>query len=363
MLVCILIAYGSLYPFDFRDMAAGDWELLLNSWHGHTIRSDVLSNVVLFLPFGYFGVLAVGRRLWLAGLALLLGTGLQLLQLYLPSRDANLLDVAWNLAGAGAGAALAALPLTQIPFLARHYRRGQVFVLMLLGAWLCYRLLPFVPSLDWQEIKDSLKPLLLHPNVSGTDLLRNTVSWAVAAALWTALWHGRHTLQWLAAVACGLFLLEVIIVDNSVSLANVLGAALGLLLWHVLRPLPAAHGVLALLLLVSLLVSGLAPFELRATPAPFHWQPFYGFLGGSMLFNIIALFEKIFLYGSLQWLARRQGVRVEIVIGLALAVTAFIEAAQVHFSGHTPEITDPLLVLCLALALEKTETRAEAACR
>ncbi len=355
LLVCVLIAYGSLYPFDFRNMAAGDWELLLNSWHGRTIRSDVLSNIVLFLPFGYFGVLAWGRRLWLAGLALLLGTGLQLLQLYLPSRDANLLDVAWNLAGAGLGAVLAALPLRQIPFLARHYRRSQGFVLMLLGAWLCYRLLPFVPSLDWQEIKDSLKPLLLHPRLSGTDLLRNTISWAVVAALWTALWYGRHTLRWLLAVAGGLFLLEVIIVDNNVSLANVLGAVLGLWTWHLLRRLPAASGVLALLLLVSLLVAGLAPFELRTTPAAFHWQPFYGFLGGAMLFNIIALFEKIFLYGSLLWLARRQGVRTVIAIALALAVTAFIEVAQVYVAGHTPEITDPLLVLCLALALEQME--------
>ncbi len=357
LLVCILIAYGSLYPFDFRDMAAGDWELLLNSWQGRTIRSDVLSNIVLFLPFGYFGVLAWGRRLWLAGLALLLGSGLQLLQLYLPSRDANLLDVAWNLGGAGLGAALAALPVARIPFLARHYRHGQVFVQILLGAWLCYRLLPFVPSLDWQEIKDSLKPLLLHPHLTMADLLRNTISWAAVAALWTALWQGRHTLRWLLAAVAGVFLLEVIIVDNSVTAANVLGAGLGVMLWGALRPQPAAHGVLALLLLVSLVVAGLAPFKARAAAAVFHWQPFYGFLGGSMLFNIIALFEKIFLYGSLLWLARRQGVRPGLAITLAFAVTAFIEAAQVYFAGHTPEITDPLLVLCLALALEKTEAK------
>ncbi len=354
LLVCLLIVYGSLFPFDFRPMGSDAWGQLLASWHARPIRSDILSNIVLFLPFGYFGVLAWGRRWWLVGLALALALGLQLLQLYLPSRDANFLDVVWNLLGTGAGAVLAALPIVHIPGVKGRLQHGEVFVLLLLGAWLSYRLLPFVPSLDWQQIKDSLKPLLLHPRLGWADVLRNTAGWATVAALWPVLWHGRRPWGVLATAAACVLLMEVFIVANSVSAANVLGLVLGLLLWRGLQGLPGRYGVLALVLVVTLLVEGFTPFRLRQAAAAFHWQPFYGFLGGSMLHNIASLFEKIFLYGSLLWLARRQWGRIVPALALTLGVTLFIEWGQVHLAGHTPEITDPLLVLCLALVMEKT---------
>ncbi len=352
LLICVLIVYGSLYPFDFRNMGPGDWDHLLASWHGRTFRSDILSNIVLFVPLGYFGVLAWGRRWWLVTLALGLGVVLQLLQLFLPSRDANLLDVIWNLLGAGLGAALTALPLARWSLRGGRLHKEEAFVLLLLGAWVAYRLLPFVPSLDWQEIKDSLKPLLLHPRLDYLDLLRNTISWATVAALWPTLWHGRYPWRWLLALGGGVFFLEVLIVDNVLSLANVLGLVLGLMLWRSLQPLPQATMTMTALLAVALLVEGLWPFELAARPGQFHWLPFYGFLGGSMLINIAALLEKIFLYGALLWLGYLAMGTLRPIVLVLVVLTGGVEFAQIFIAGHTAEITDPLLVLCLALVLK-----------
>lgn len=352
ILICALIVYGSLYPFDFGSMGPGDWDHLLESWQGRTFRSDILSNIVLFVPLGYFGVLAWGRRWWLVVLAMGLGVALQLLQLFLPSRDANLLDVIWNLLGAGLGATLTALPLARWSPRGGRLHREEAFVLLLLGAWVAYRLLPFVPSLDWQAIKDSLKPLLLHPRLDYLDLLRNTISWATVAVLWPTLWHGRHPWRWLLVLGGGVFFLEVLIVDNILSLANVLGLVLGLMLWRSLQLLRQATMTMAALLAVALLVEGLRPFELAARPGVFHWLPFYGFLGGSMLINIAALLEKIFLYGALLWLGYLAMGTLRTIVLVLVVLTAGVEFAQIFIVGHTAEITDPLLVLCLALVLK-----------
>ena len=53
-----LILYGTLYPFDFTAgaHAGGAISLLIESIKERLGYGDVLSNVVLFLPFGFFGM-------------------------------------------------------------------------------------------------------------------------------------------------------------------------------------------------------------------------------------------------------------------------------------------------------------------
>jgi VanZ family protein len=76
---------------------------------------DMLQNILLFLPFGYV-VCMIGtrrgdairpRRLLAAVLfAGCFSTGIEIAQIYLPSRAASTMDVAWNTAGALLGALL-----------------------------------------------------------------------------------------------------------------------------------------------------------------------------------------------------------------------------------------------------------------
>ena len=107
--------YGSLYPFDFSLGALGnvDMAMFLTDWRLFSSRGDLLGNISLFLPYGFFGMLAVRREqsrsarfVALAVFRLFVAEWLQFLQFALPSRDDALGDVIWNAAGLAIGGAV-----------------------------------------------------------------------------------------------------------------------------------------------------------------------------------------------------------------------------------------------------------------
>jgi VanZ family protein len=345
----VLIGYGSLYPFEFRADPAPFANLFDAS---PMTRGDLLQNIALFLPYGYLGMIAWRRpprplRFVIVVLtAAVYGAALQWAQLYLP-RDATLRDVLPNTAGAAVGAFVGAMPVFDVRRLGGP-AGGRPAPLVLAAFWLAYRLVPFVPALDWQEWKDSLKPLREWRPFPWVGTLHDAAGWAAVGCLWAAAPVRRLTVRWLPALALATLGLEVAIEDNWLSPASVAGAALGVVGAVVLRYRPAPA---ALLLAAALVLSGLAPFEAREAPGAFEWVPFGGFLGGSMLVNTQSLFEKAFLYTSLVWLAREAGLRLRAAAGGTALLLAGIEVAQTRLSGHTPEITDPLFTLFAAVFL------------
>lgn len=351
LLIPILIAWGSLYPFDFRWQPA-DWDALFAGLRHAGARGDILANIVLFVPLGIVGGWSSTRpwRLW--GEAAALAVTLQVIQLWLPSRDANLQDVVWNLLGTGVGLVLAARLPRPGPG-ARSFPAAS-FPGLLLACWIAARLSPFVPTLDLKTIKQSIKPALLPPDPG--NLLLHTAAWATFAALFAAV-TGRRRDPRLPLFVVALFALEILIQDNALSSAAILGAATGLGLWYLL-PARAGGGaaVLTLALALGIAADGLTPLELRPAPVPVNWLPFHGFLGGNMLLNINSLLTKGFLYGSLLWAGTREGASLRFVAGFAVLLTAAIELGQTRLVGHTPELTDPLLVLLLAWALARSGT-------
>ena len=64
--VVAVIVYGSLYPFDFHDRAApgGPVGALLATWRKPSGRGDIIANVLLYLPFGFFAAMALDRLAW-----------------------------------------------------------------------------------------------------------------------------------------------------------------------------------------------------------------------------------------------------------------------------------------------------------
>ncbi len=123
------------------------------------------------------------------------------------------------------------------------------------------------------------------------------------------------------------------------------------MLWLLTRGLSGALGFLMAGVAGLLLVEGLYPFVLAPAPRDFGWVPFWGFFRSSPLFALAIFAKKVFFYGLFLWLGRQLGIPLALGALLGALLTATIEVAQLFFRHHTPEITDPLLVILTALAI------------
>lgn len=356
-IITLIIAFVSVYPFDFELSAQtrDAFSQALLSPEISMTRGDILGNVMLFLPFGFLGVFALPSRrsaafafLWLLGLGGLFALALQVAQIALPSRVASLGDVAWNGAGIAIGAAAALfLSRARMP---QHFEAAPLALIpaLLVLAWIGYRLIPFVPSIDFQSIKNSLKPLLLDPQLDGVRLFHTTIAWALAGFCLRHITPEARYDRFLWAIIIAVLGLEVLIVSNAVYLSGVIGAGLGLLLWAGwLGRMRYAAPTLAALLCVKICLSGLAPFELAGGVRAFGWLPFSGILGGSMALNVLALSKKVFLYGGLIYLLRTLPMPWRAATLITAGVVGVVELLQLFFTSHTPEITDPLIALLI----------------
>jgi glycopeptide antibiotics resistance protein len=109
-----LIVYSSLHPFSgWRETGLSPFVFLEAGWPRYWTAFDLATNVLAYLPLGFFLALTLRRlpgRWTPACAALLLGAllsfGLECLQTWLPSRVASNLDLLCNTGGAGLGALL-----------------------------------------------------------------------------------------------------------------------------------------------------------------------------------------------------------------------------------------------------------------
>ncbi len=356
----IVATLESIYPFNFQavELDSATIGAFLQSCCKMPGRGDVLGNVILFVPIGFTGMIAArpgspgSRRFFLVcAIAAFVAFALQTMQFFLPSRDENLQDVLWNLVGAASGAASARLVTVFSTPTEVSKSDISLVPLVLVGTWLIYRLIPFVPSIDLQLFKDSLRPVFEF-HLAPENIIHDTSAWLVIAYLLRIARRGVRLDARLPLLMFTVFCLEVLIVDNLINFSNLAGAMLALLLWRGrLSYVRRQEGVLVVLLISTIAVTGLAPFEFGANSAPFNWLPFSGFLSGSMYLNTQSAVEKVFLYGSLVYLLWRTEVSIFTGTLLSFSFVAIVELAQMRLVGHTPEITDPLLVVFAALTL------------
>jgi hypothetical protein len=362
--VAALIAYGSLYPFDFEiprqfDRTVHDF---LVDWRLWTSRGDVLGNVGLFVLYGLAGVWAAGLTVRRRAAAVTLGSGmalallLQIAQLWVRSRSALLADVFWNTIGVGLGIAAAAM------FGASRRRASVPFELLrsaavvLAAIWLLAELAPLVPALDFEGIKRSLRPLVRSARVDLPALFYRAAQvlllfrLAVEVVGWTRVF-GR--------VVAGLALVlgaKVVIVQQFVDWTTVLGFAAGSSGWWLLvtasRRSIVRSEILLALLIAAYALQALAPF-VRGAPTPFSWLPFATSLDGAMLPNLRALAAAAFTLGGCVWLMRDLGWPVLRSSAALAALVLALELGQIWIQGRTPSSTEPVLVLLVGWALAR----------
>ena len=195
----VALAIGSLFPItSWSPRGLDPLAFLSEPWPRWWTVSDVLLNVLAYLPFGVFGALALwprtcGRRAVLLTLmcGAALSLGLEALQNWLPSRIPSRLDVLANLSGTlvGAllGAALAPRVIAQARLLAWYERwfaaRAQSGWL-LLGAWTLAQIAPqsrLFSAGDAQLPWHALGELLIQTPV-GLPMVLPEVGWTGAGS-------------------------------------------------------------------------------------------------------------------------------------------------------------------------------------
>lgn len=360
-IVVALIAYGSLYPWHFRkvNLYASPLWILWHSWpsvFNRFIAWDVAVNMTLYLPLGIFAYLAVNatasrlaRFLLPLALALALSASIEMLQLCDVSRECSASDVASDVAGAAVGIAAGAL----------YRRRLQLWLegeeallrpsgaLLLLSCWLGYQLFPLFPS--WGRTRLLAKIAALGPvaAISPLETVMVLAEWLAVACLVESLLNGksRNRLALLLLVLPA----RLLIASRTVAWPDIAGALAACAVWLCLPRLYIRRGA-PVLLAAAIILGELAPFHLQGAGS-FNWVPFRGSFQSSWQTGLVVLFRKSFGYGSVLWLWRAAGGRLAIATAAGAAALFILEQVQVRLPGRTPEITDAVLAVLMAVLL------------
>ena len=171
-----MILYGSFYPFDFysHQDSRGPVGVLLASGFQPASRDDVASNILLYMPLGFFAVYAIGRRAASSVavavvVGLVLSVSVELAQFYARGRVQELVDICSNTLGALLGASGA--------MVARRWVSSPFPTLMLAG-WLGNRWYPAPPAVA---------------SIPALDLLRYFVAWLAVGLILEVLCGGSRS--------------------------------------------------------------------------------------------------------------------------------------------------------------------------
>lgn len=222
------------------------------------------------------------------GLGTLLGTamsvGVEIAQTYEVSRSPSLYDVALNAVSTLAGCVACHL-LGHANVRTGPLRLADPAGALLAASWLAYRLYPYVPTLDWQGVRNAFKPLLALQDVQIFDATRHMAAWLAFAAIAAANRVGSGLIS-LALIGGGTIAIKPFLHGRTLQLHEVIGFLTALLLC---RPLVPHRQVLAFLLLATIVMDGLAPFSFGSASRSFQFIPFIGFVAGSIVIAVQAL--------------------------------------------------------------------------
>ena len=147
------------------------------------------------------------------------------------------------------------------------------------------------------------------------------------------------------------FAAKASIIDQVISLPELLGAVLAFLLTPLLLGRSSFAGLLltAGFLLLSVIAARILPWQFAPVPRPFQWIPFYGFLHGSLSINAISFAQKFYLYGVTLLLLVKAGLRLRFAVVLECTILLATSLLQTFMVNRSAEISDAVLVLILGL--------------
>lgn len=405
------VVVGTLVPFSFDRSPGGpaDWYGLLSmGWPGSS-TSDVITNIVVYLPIGALSALLLARFrrpgliavICACAMGAVMSMSLEWLQTMMSARVASWVDVCMNALGALLGAIAAALSATIMPplrlrFLGALRERpySTVTVALVIGLML-YHLIPFDFVTSTSGLRRSLAQTALWPLVGGPsragDSWHQWLQWFGYAGQFALLgllsvlayrerglplaYSLRKSIACIMLVPLAIEVSQVFVVSHAFDAADWLAASggglvgLGMGGWMVTRrPTFSVGHVLGVLLVgqvVYLLATSAAPFDLswqHVDPSRLLRLPFAAavsrplapaaadLLGTAVTFSIMAVVVRTLLNGT----GHRR--RVLVVMVLVFAVAAFCQFLQLLTASRHPDMTDPLIALGVALPIATWRT-------
>ncbi|ART48203.1 VanZ family protein [Acidovorax carolinensis] len=365
-LVLLLIAYGSLFPFQWNFTAPQPF-----IWSGRIGLVDLVENIVLFMPLGgLLGWAGQGRpRKWAFFAAwlfatLVLASALQWLQKYLP-RTPALSDVIFNMAGYALGWAAGFAARWRVGHLL-HRHQGWAdadrFTLVLVALWWVAELYPLIPTLDVSSVAQNVKSLwqqdLWQPRRMLTHVGMAVIGLSAVAHLARSA-HLAHRARTSALVATVAVLAgKFVVVGQSPGMAVVLGIGGGWLLWRWLDSwAPGARwGATAWVALATYLLDAIWPWAWRTPPANMEWIPFASSLSTWVQSAITARAFECLCLGAILWSTVRNGALLG-GMTICTAVLAFAcEWTQRYLPTRSAEITSVLLAIGMGWLLSACTT-------
>jgi VanZ family protein len=312
LLYGLAIVFASLQPFSpwiAPELDTPFWPFA--RWPLRWTRFDVIANVIAYVPFGIFIALGPRRATPRARTALAFAAGLTLsfaletLQMFVPPRDANLIDLAANSFGALLGG-LAGASLVRAERARRALRsiRDQVFLgghlgdigIALMVLWLVAQVNPSIPlfalTFDVEQARDATAQFASAPDTAatlieaaGTALQLTGVGLFLALLLRERRYIGGAVLLMIGAALVAKGVAAVLVLKPAVwetwlkpGVSFGMGAGLLVLFATAVLPRPALVATCATALLASLLLPALA-VDVPSARAPvtlFNWR--YGHL-------------------------------------------------------------------------------------
>jgi len=363
-IVTFLIVYGSLYPFyfEFNAIQVDILKLLFDFNVFHSSFSDSISNIFLFIPFGFLLAKILPKNLKYKGLIILTISFIfaylvQVVQLLTPDRIPSGADAVLNTIGAYIGIAISYLSFKKIAYISKIKYDEALLPFILAIGLILLNFSPFVPSIDFHVFKQSVKLLFDYPRLDLFWVFENAVLWLITFFFLKEARFPKGTPLFLSAAVSIILFLKLFIVGGGVTYDHIVGGAISLVIWTIYRDkIKAIH--LSFSLIAMLIGLALYPFEFSSSVSSFHWLPFEGALNGNIMINIIALTKKVISYSALVYLlflSINSVIRATIASSLLLFI---LEYTQIFFTNSVAELTDAILVLfagyCLHLIRKNT---------
>ncbi len=364
LIAIALIVYGSLFPWQYNPAHGPGNPILqlIHSWPRHVRDAsvgDVIVNLLLYIPVGMFGYLAMQRFRFIGPVVLgfVLSSLIEIAQFYDVSRDSSPLDVACNTIGSGLGVLLGIVFSESL--MASLHNRGLTRglhpsgPLVLLFVWVGYLILPVFPLTMHIRMKVQA---LLHADFSALELVTNCVLWLIVARLLAAIYPTATAWKILLLLSL-LAPAKILIAYRTTTVAELAGVVAALVLWLPLSYWKRRTLSLAVLTILIIILRGMSPFHFTSGAAPFRWIPFVSLIDSERESSLIMLCYKSFTYGAAIWLLWSVRRNLVAVVSVVAAILTAIEIAQTHLPGHVAETTDPLLAIIFGSVFWFLETR------